>query len=371
MKIAVTGAKGLLGWHASARLHAQNCAARFQAGIEPFELVQLDRATYRDERALARALRDVEVVLHFAGINRGEDVEIEAGNPEIALRLLTALDAAGARPHIVYANSIHSARDTPYGRSKRLAGEILCDCAERYTDVVLPHIFGECARPFYNNVTATLIDQLWNGEEPRLDPNGRVKLMHAGEAAQIAINSGVQGTTGRIVPEGRDIGVIELYERLSSFHSLYMANIFPPLDDPFEIALFNSYRVGGYPKNYPMMLKQNADHRGTLFETAKGGTSPQSFMSTTKPGKTRGDHFHLDLVERFLVVQGKAVIRIRKVLTNEVHEFYVEGDEPAAIDMPPLHTHHIENIGSTDLLTFFWSHHVFDPASPDTYADPV
>ncbi|MEE4348786.1 MAG: NAD-dependent epimerase/dehydratase family protein [Pacificimonas sp.] len=370
MKIAVTGAKGLVGWHASARLHAQNCAARYRGEAEPFELVQIDQEEAQRDR-LPGYLQGVDAILHFAGINRGEEAEVETGNPAISRSLIDACKAAEVNPHIVYANSTHAASDTPYGRSKRIAGELLDDFADKYTNLVMPHIFGECARPYYNNVTATLIDKLWKGETPDLNPDGRVQLLHAGEAAQLAIDAVLNGMTGTIAPAGRDTSVPDLWQILKGFHDSYTANIFPPLADPFEVALFNSYRVGGYPDRYPMMLTVNADHRGALFETAKGGTAAQSFISTTKPGKVRGDHFHYDLVERFLVVQGKAAIRIRRVLTDEVHEFIVDGDKPAAIDMPPLHTHHIENISDEDVVTFFWSHHLFDPANPDTYADPV
>lgn len=372
MKVVVTGAGGLLGWHAAARLHAANCAARYRGEPLPYELVQVDRALFEDEAALAGALAGADAVLHFAGINRGDEAAVEAGNPAISRALVAACAAAEATPHIVYANSVHAALDTFYGRSKRIAGEIIAEAAPgRYTDLVLPHIFGECARPYYNNVTATLIDQILAGDEPTLNPEGRVQLLHAGAAAQIAIDSALGGATGTIAPAGRDIGVIELYDRLRAFHEAYEANIFPDLDDPFDLALFNSYRTARYPTRYPMPLKLNSDARGTLFESAKGGNASQSFLSTTHPGKVRGDHFHTDLVEHFLVVAGDAVIRIRRVLTDEIHEFVVSGDTPVAVDMPPLHTHHIENNSEAELLTFFWAHRLFDPANPDTFADPV
>jgi len=371
MKIAVTGAKGLLGWHAAARIHAQACAARYRGEEPEHALVQIDRATFENSAALAEALEGVEAVLHFAGINRGEESEVEQGNPAIARQLIAACETAGIAPHIVYANSVHAAHDTFYGRSKRIAGEALAAFAPRFTDLVLPHIFGECARPYYNNVTATLIDQIWQGGEPTLNPEGRVQLVHAGAAAQMAIDAVLQGITGRLAPQGRDTGVVELYEKLKGFHALYTANIIPDVSDPFDLALFNSYRTAAYPAHYPFRLKVNEDHRGRLFESAKGGNASHTFLSTTHPGKTRGDHFHYDLVERFLVVKGEAVIRIRKVLTDEVHEFRVSGDEPAAIDQIPLHTHNIENVGNEEVITFFWSHRMFDPANPDTYADPV
>lgn len=371
MKVAVTGSQGLLGWHASARIHAQNCAAHFLGESLPHDLVQIDHATFSDPQSLARALDGVAALLHFAGSNRGDEAKVEAANPQIARDLIVACKAAGISPHIVYANSTHAELDTPYGRSKRIAGELLADFAECYTDLVLPHIFGETARPDYNNVTATLIDRIWKGEEASLNPEGCVQLLHAGAAAQMAIDAALGGASGKLNPAGRGMSVVELHERLAVFHSLYLSNVFPDLSDPFDLALFNSYRTAAYPQRYPMLLRVNEDHRGRLFESAKGGNASHTFISTTHPGKSRGDHFHFDLVERFLVIRGQAIIRIRKVLTDEIHEFRVSGKSPVAIDQIPLHTHNIENVGTDELVTFFWSHRMFDPANPDTYSDPV
>lgn len=371
VKIAVTGAKGLLGWHAAARLHARNCAARYRGETLPYDLVLIDRSRFAAPDMLVGALRDADVVLHFAGVNRASEGDVETANPAIAEQLVAACRAAGVTPHIVYANSTHASGDTPYGRSKHDAGEILGAFAADYTDLVLPHIFGECARPYYNNVTATLIDQIWKREPPTINPEGHVSLLHAGEAAQIAIDAAIAGTTGQIAPQGRSMAILDLHARLEQFHALYTANIFPDLSDPFDLALFNSFRTGGYPAHYPMSLKCHTDARGTLFEASKGGNGGQTFMSTTQPQAKRGDHFHLSKVERFLVVQGDAVIRIRRVLTDEVREYRVSGAAPAAIDMPPLHTHNIENLSDNAVLTLFWTHDMFDPANPDTFADPV
>lgn len=370
MKIAITGARGLIGWHAAGRIHAQICAARFRGEPSPHTLVQIDHTIFADPTRLSAALEGVEAILHFAGVNRGEESVVERANPDIARVLVRGCEAVGVTPHIVYANSTHAASDTPYGCSKRIAGEVLAAFAPTYTDLVLPHIFGECARPNYNNVTATLIDKLWRGERPIINA-GRVQLLHAGTAAQMAIDAALERSNEILAPEGRDMTIAELHAKLEHFHALYVANIFPDLSDPFDLALFNSYRTGGYPAHYPRSLKVNTDPRGILFETAKGGNAAQSFLSTTLPEQKRGDHFHLDLVERFLVVKGEALIRIRRILTDEVQEFAVSGERPVAIDMPPLHTHNIENRGEGEVITFFWSHRMFDPANPDTYADPV
>jgi UDP-2-acetamido-2,6-beta-L-arabino-hexul-4-ose reductase len=371
MKVVITGAMGLIGWHASSHLYAENCAAKFKGLAEPYDLVRLDHATFEDEQQLKNALQNADAVLHFAGVNRAPDHEVEQANPNISKALILACEAVGAIPHIVYANSTHAASDTPYGRSKRIAGEIFAAFTPRYTNLILPHIFGECARPNYNNVTATLIDQVIAGKEPTANPDGKVALLHAGAVAQAAIEAVVHNIYGAIMPQPRPISVPNLLSQLQTFHAHYAANTFPDFHDAFQVQLFNSYRAALYPFGFPRRLKINDDQRGTLFEAAKGGGGGQSFLSWTNPGVTRGNHFHINKVERFLVLQGNAKIRIRRVFDDEVWEFAVSGEQPAAVDMPTLHTHSIENIGTEPLLTLFWTNEIFDPQAPDTYFDAV
>lgn len=371
MKIVITGAQGLLGWHSAARLHAVNCAARYRGETPPYQLELIDRARFCDPAELVSAVASAEVILHFAGVNRGTDAEVAEGNPAIARALVAACNETGLKPHIVYANSTHSRTASLYGNSKRTAGEIIKSLGSDYTDLILPHIFGECARPNYNNVTATLISALWADKTPEINPTGRVELLHAGVAANLAIQAALTGQSDALAPEGKSMTIVELFDRLRFFHASYRDDVFPALHDPFDLALYNTYRTGGFPNHYPKPIKLNNDARGVLFESARALAGSQSFVSTTRPGQLRGDHFHTDLVERFLVVYGEATIRIRKVLTNEVHSFKVTGDQPVAIDMPPLHTHHIENDGDADVVTYFWSHRLFDKANPDTFADPV
>lgn len=371
MRIVITGAAGLIGWHAWAHLHAANCAAKFADRALPYDIVALNHAEFEDPRTLEAAVTDADAVLHFAGVNRGLDQLIEVENPAIAHRLVAACKSAGAAPHIVYANSIQMTSDTPYGRSKRIAGEILGEESQCFTNFILPHIFGEGARPYYNNVTATLIDQILKGETPTINPDGNVKLLHAGAAAQMAIDAATAPTPGDLIPEAFSISVPELSSKLNGFHTNYSGNVYPNLSDPFDLQLFNSYRCASYPRGWPRPLKLNTDARGTLFEAVKGGGGGQTFLSVTKPRITRGDHFHLAKVERFLVLEGEAIIRIRKIGSDVVWEYQVSGDAPASVDMPTLHTHSIENIGEGPLLTLFWSHDQFNPQSPDTFADRV
>ena len=180
MKIVVTGTGGLLGWHAAARLHAANCAARYRGELPPFDLVCLDRAAFNDRTQLAASLSGADAVLHFAGVNRGTENEVREGNPTIARVLIDGCREAGSAPHIVYANSTHAKGESVYASSKRIAADILASGQGAFTNVVLPHIFGECARPNYNGVTATLIENLWSGATPRVAPHGSVRTwIHA------------------------------------------------------------------------------------------------------------------------------------------------------------------------------------------------
>lgn len=368
-RVVITGAKGLIGWHAHTWLHAENCSAEFNEEEKPFDIIALDHASFDDDETLYTALDGASGVLHFAGINRGSDEDVEAANPAIALRLANACKAINVKPHIVYANSIHSYKNTAYGRSKSIAGKILARVGGLYTNLVLPHVFGECARPQYNNVTATFIESVILDKKPDVNPNGVVSLIHAGDVAKVSLDAIKNRAVGTIKLPYNEINVAKLLMLLRQFHMDYKDNIYPDLSDNFKLNLFNSYRAALYPSYFPKQMKLNTDPRGYLFEAVKG--NGQVFLSTTKPGVTRGDHFHLQKVERFLVVQGEAIIRIRKVLNNDTWRFHVSGNAPASIDMPTLHTHSIENIGNTDLLTLFWTNDFFDPQNPDTFADKV
>jgi len=225
---------------------------------KPHSIVRVDRQAFEDPDTLSTLLEDVDAIIHFAGVNRGPENEVEQANPAIAENLVSACRAAKAKPTIVYANSTHAATDTPYGRSKRKAGEILSSFATNYVDLVLPHIFGECARPYYNNVTATLIDKILAGDSPDINPDGRVHLLHAGAAADIAIDAAINGESKTLNPDSTTLSIQALFDKLTEFHTLYSKNIFPRTDTPFELQLFNSYRTAGYP---PATHTQYRKHR--------------------------------------------------------------------------------------------------------------
>ena len=375
LRVLVTGAGGLLGYHCRAALFARNYHQVFHGGAPAFDIVTASREEFSDPDALATCLSGCAAVLHLAGLNRASPEEVELGNPRIARALVEAMGIAGVNPHVVYANSTHAQGDTPYGRGKAEADRVFADWARasgaRYSNVIIPHVFGEGGVPFYNTVTATLCRQIVDGKAPDINPGASVELLHAGAVADAMLEMIELEREGTVTLEGRAFGVEDLHETIRDYKTCYDANRFPDLSDPFHVSLFNTYRAFEFPQSFPRLLTLHNDPRGVLFEAVKGGGGGQTFLSWTEPGVERGNHFHRGKVERFLVISGNAQIRVRRLFDDTVHRFDVSGERLEAIDMPVLHVHSIVNTGDRPLLTLFWAHEIFDPDNADTYAHPV
>lgn len=363
MKIVVTGAAGFLGWHTRARLHATS----------KDEVVPVTRDTWT---RLPELMAGADGVLHIAGVNRGDKAEVERGNAQLAQDVANALPNAAAGCRVVYAGSrqVDTHGDTPYVRGKTEAAEILREAASTnqgsFCEVRLPNIFGEHARPHYNTFVATFVDTLLRGQEPSINDSA-VELMHVQDAAQ-ALIAALHGTDELLRPVGTATSVPLVWNTLQSLHELYSRGEIPKLPTKFATDLFNTYRSAVFPEKYPFSLMVNSDQRGELIETVRAhGSGGQSFVSYTKPGMTRGEHFHLSKIERFVVISGQAKISLRKVLTDRVIDFEVDGTNPAVIDMPTLWVHNITNTGEQDLITMFWADQLFNPSAPDTYWEPV
>lgn len=364
-RIAVTGAHGFLGWHLRCHLKAM--------GHD--DVVPIGRADFADDEVLGSALADADHVVHLAGMNRGDEDEIERANIDLADHLARILRDTGSEAQVVFANSVHRDRDTAYGRSKRRAAEILADWSERsggrFCDLVIPNVFGEHGRPYYNSVVATFCHQLAEGEELTVHDDAGMELVHAQEVCAEIRSALEGGATGSRQLTGHEITVHGLVDRLRHFADEYEAHRVPDVRDPFDLKLFNTYRSFLFPRRYPVSLPVHSDERGSLVEAIKSENGGQTFVSDTRPGITRGNHFHLEKIERFLVLRGEAIIRLRRLFDDEVLEFKVGGSAPAYVDMPTLHTHNITNIGDDELVTLFWAHEIFDPDAPDTYREVV
>lgn len=362
-KVAITGAGGFLGFHVRAAARAQ--------GIDT---VGIPLGEHFDVEQARRDCRGASKIIHLAGVNRGTDHEVAAGNALFAQQLSATLRGLDARPQtMVYANSIHAGSDSVYGEAKHHVAEVLAAIAEQlnmdFEDVRLPNIFGEYGRPFYNSVVATFSHLVANGDEPEVQQDREVLLLHAQNAADILL-----GNTGKVALDtlSHRETVTGIKQLLEEFHQLYRTGEFPDLSTKFRRDLFNTYRSYTFPSQTPIDIARHADHRGAFFEIIRshGGTGQTSF-STTAPGVTRGDHYHRRKIERFTVLAGEAEIRLRRLFDDEVFTYRISGDEPQSVDMPTLYTHNIQNVGTETLYTAFWTNEIFDPTQPDTITEPV
>lgn len=362
MKVVVTGADGFLGWHLRCRL----------AALTDHEVVPVGRAEFGE---LDRLAADADAIVHLAGVNRDTDHELVAGNLRLAQDVSRAANSARVAPRLIYANSIQTGNGTPYGSGKLAAAAELAKTATQlgadFVEVRLPNLFGEHGRPHYNSFVATFVDAVVTHRQPQVDDR-EINLLHAQGAAQALIEA-LTAPTGVIEPAGQASTVGAVWASLREFHGTYgVAGEIPALGSAFEVDLFNTYRARLMPGQFPMALEPRLDARGRLVETVRThGRGGQTFVSTTVPRATRGDHFHLTKFERFIVVEGTATIRLRRLFSDEVISFEVDGAVPVAVDMPTMWAHNITNTSSAPLTTVFWTDTLFDPANPDTYPQPV
>jgi UDP-2-acetamido-2,6-beta-L-arabino-hexul-4-ose reductase len=362
VRVAVTGAYGFLGWHLRCRLKAMR---------QDVDVVTIGR---QDFGRLPELVDGVDAIVHLAGISRGTDDELSTGNVDLAHAVVEGVRAQTGRSRIVFANSIRAGDGSPYGDGKAGASYLLDDYATAsgwdFVDVILPNLFGEHGRPDHNSFVATFCHEVAAGRVPEVIPR-EVELLHVQDAAQSLIDALVgAGRTER--PQGETHGVGEVLDLLRAFDDTYRSGEFPALATAFEADLFNAYRAAAFENHPQTRLETRDDSRGGLVEAVKShGGGGQTFFSTTVPGATRGNHFHLRKVERFVVIEGRARISLRKLFAEDVMDIDVSGDVRVAVDMPTMWAHSITNTGESELLTLFWTDSVFDPDRPDTYPEPV
>ncbi|MHC1684909.1 MAG: NAD-dependent epimerase/dehydratase family protein, partial [Clostridiaceae bacterium] len=350
MRIGITGADGFLGWHFRCLLHGDTYDTA----------VPCDQASFAGDSALDNLVAASDAIVHFAGINRGTEDEVLNGNLAITDRLIASLIRSGRAPHVVFASSVQIERDNPYSQAKRVCAQHLQAWADgsgaRFTTVVVPNVFGEFGRPFYNSVVATFCHQLVHGEEPDIAVDGALELIHVQDAAARFLALAHEGTAGTVRVQGHQpLLVSEILRRLQGLNASYAGGTFPALADAFDLQLFNTLRSYRFPDQVRGAFDVHADARGSLWEVARTQGAGQSVVSWTLSGVTRGNHYHRHKVERFAVLSGSGRIRLRRLFTPDVSTYDLTGDVPAYVDMPTFCTHSIENTGRAPLLTLFWS----------------
>ncbi|RZS98468.1 NAD-dependent epimerase/dehydratase family protein [Cecembia calidifontis] len=370
-KVGITGQNGFVGWHLYQSLKLYK---------EEFTLIDFERGFFEDEEALDTFVTQCDVIVHLAALNRHNDPEvIYAMNTGLVKRLVAALERTQSQAHIIISSSTQEERENPYGKSKKEGRLLLSEWAKqsggRLTGMVIPNVFGPFGLPYYNSVVATFCHQVSHNETPKIDVDGQLKLIYVGELVEEIIKAiRTEDNTHELqVPHTAAAKVSEILGLLKHYREVYQERgEFPILNNSFELKLFNTYRCYmDIPNYFPRKFVQHTDNRGAFVEIARHGIAGQTSFSTTVPGITRGNHFHTRKIERFAVIKGKALIQLRRIGTDEVHNFYLDGDQPAYVDMPIWYTHNIKNIGEDTLYTIFWINEPYDASDPDTWFETV
>lgn len=344
MTIAITGEKGFLGYHLT----------QYYKWVKQYQVVSLGRNYLENIRLLDKC----DLLIHCAGVNRGDNVY--EGNINLASELVSALEDNNIRIDIKFTSSTQVNRANQYGDSKLEAEKILQDYCTRNSTTLntfyIPNLYGPFGKPNYNSFIATFCYNLNNNIECKYNTN-LVDLCYVYDAIE-AMDLGMSFTANTV-------SVKDVFLKLKSFKEDYSQGILPNLTSRFDLNLFNTFR--SYANNL-FEFKRHSDDRGHLVELVKGrGSQTQVFFSTTKPGITRGEHFHFGKIERFCVLNGTASIKTRKIDSKEINEYIISGDDNKVIDMPVLFTHNITNVGKEDLICVFWVNEIYDTNNPDTY----
>ncbi len=369
MKIGITGANGFVAWHLRCYLHS--------LGDLVTTTCLADRQTFSDMRDLKKFVSGLDLVVHLAGVNRADDKQLLQGNLQPAKQLVAALESTKSAAALVYASSTHAVNpDSIYGKSKKAVSDVFNEWAKKskvqFINLIIPHVFGEYGKPFYNSGVATFCYQIIHGEKPDVNKDGKLELVHVQDLVEQLITCYQDGFSGDYRVNGHHISVPDVMVKLNHFREEYLQyNQLPNLADVFDRKLFNCFRsfIGLYQRN--QSVESHSDNRGWLVETVKAGSGGQCLVSSTHPGVVRGNHYHRRKVERFFVLRGKATIKIRKMFTDKVISYEMDGDTPSFVDIPTLYTHSITNTGNDELLTLFWSDEYFDSNNPDTYFEEV
>lgn len=365
MNIVITGANGFVGRNLYQELVKD----------EKYNVIKITRES--SDEFLKSALIDADFIFHLAGENRPKTEEgFIKGNVELSEKIIAFTKENEKKPTIVYSSTIQASKDNPYGQSKNKAEQLFETFrTENGNDVYiyrLNNLFGKWSKPNYNTVIATFCHKIARNEEVQVnDPNAELTLNYIDDVLE-EFKRALQGNPTLldgfgVVPNEHKVKLGYIAETIKQFKKDREDRTLPKLDDDFTKALYSTY-LSFLPEDefsYPLIT--HSDHRGSFTEFIKTPDRGQVSVNISKPGITKGQHWHHTKNEKFLVVSGEGVIRFRKPDSENIIEYFVSGEKLEVVDIPVGYTHNIENLGATDMVTIMWVNEMFNPDHPDTY----
>lgn len=388
MNILVTGASGFVGKNLLSQLrNIRDGKAKNYAVGEDITLYEYDLDSTPEE--LDAYCQDADFVFNLAGVNRPQDpAEFMKGNFGFASTLLNTLKKHGNTCPVMISSSIQAALDNPYGESKRAGEQLLFDYAKETGAKVLvyrfPNLFGKWCRPNYNSVVATFCHNIANDLPITVnDASVELHLVYIDDVVDELIGAltGDEHREGNFcyVPTSHRITLGGIVDLLHSFRRMSETLEVPDTTgDGFAKKLYATYLSYLPAEKFSYDLKMNRNAKGSFTEIIRTTDRGQFSVNVSKPGITKGQHWHHTKNEKFVVVHGHGLIQLRKVGTDENGQLYpvvnyeVSGEKIQVVEMIPGYTHNIVNLSQTeDLVTFIWCNECFDPKKPDTYFEPV
>ncbi len=388
MKILITGAKGFVGKNLVENLkNIRDGKDRVHKLPSDLEILEYD--IDNTEIELEEYCKKADFVFNLAGVNRPKDnSEFMKGNFGFGEKLLNLLKKYKNNCPVMLSSSVQATLEgryagSEYGKSK-LAGEELFKSYEKETGARVliyrfPNLFGKWCRPNYNSAVATFCNNIANNLPIQVnDRNTELDLVYIDDLVEELLRA-VNGDETKdekgycYVPEVHHVTLGEivdlLYEFKESRKNLFIPNM---TEGSFSKKLYSTYLSYLAPKDFSYSLKINEDNRGSFTEIVKSIDRGQVSINISKPGITKGQHWHNTKNEKFLVVAGEGIIQLRKIGTDEIVEYKVSGKEMTVVDMIPGYTHNIINTSKTEnLVTVMWCNECFNPEKPDTYFEEV
>lgn len=398
MKVLVTGAKGFVGKNLVCALNnLKDGKDRTRPNIKIDEVYEYDIDSNTSE--LDEYCKNADFVFNLAGVNRPKDPEeFKKGNFGFASTLLETLKKYGNKCPVMISSSIQATLigryDGEYGRSKRDGENLLFDYANKTGAKVLvyrfPNLFGKWCRPNYNSAVATFCNNVANDLPITInDRSTELELLYIDDLVYEMFDAlegkehrcefdgltAVENENGKFcfVPTTHRVTLGEISDLLEKFKSQPISLLMPEIpNNSFAKKLYSTYLSYLPKEKVAFPLKMNVDQRGSFTELLKTEKCGQFSVNISKPGITKGQHWHNSKWEFFIVVSGHGLIQERKIGTDEVVEFEVSGDKIEAVHMLPGYTHNIINLSETEnLVTVMWANEQFDPNRPDTFFEIV
>ena len=368
MKVLVTGAKGFIG---------RNLVTTLKQDTN-LEVIEVDIEQSVEE--LKQATLESEFIFHLAGINRPKDEkEFFEGNTGLTETIIETLKQHQKKTPILITSSIQAELENAYGQSKKAAEDALKNYSQETGAnsyiYRLPNVFGKWCRPNYNSAVATFCHKIARDEEIWVnDRSISLNLVYIDDVVRCfieAMNNQPKSIDYLEVTPVHPATLGEIVDLLVSFKESRETRTVAKMDDPLAKKLYSTYLSYLPEDQFSYPLQMNVDHRGSFTEFIKTPDRGQVSVNISKPGITKGNHWHHTKNEKFLVVSGTGVIRFRKVDSDELIEYFVSGEKLEVVDIPVGYTHNIENLGTTDMVTIMWANETFDPSHPDTFYEEV